>query len=160
MAISALLSFGATRQELQPHPIMSFPRSPYDLTGGILYFARMCDKIRLHAAGELPQDYHDYLGKGFDGRICAFLRIDYEEVKSRVLSGMSDEEVLAWACETGRGLTDMDRLIWNSFARKRGWRDDDGGTDFLKGQIAQYGYQDRGEILTMFEFYEIDEGRA
>jgi hypothetical protein len=27
------------------------PRSPYDVVGGLVYFPRMLDKIRLHARG-------------------------------------------------------------------------------------------------------------
>ena len=34
------------------------PRSPYDMVGGVIYFARMLDKIRLHASGLLPEAYH------------------------------------------------------------------------------------------------------
>jgi hypothetical protein len=44
------------------------PRSTFDLTGGIVYFARMIDKIRLHAAGKVRPDFHANLGDGFDGR--------------------------------------------------------------------------------------------
>ena len=62
---------------------MSVPglRSPYDTVDGIVYFGRMIDKMRLHAAGDLPADYHPFLGGAnpysFDGRCCRFLRIDY-----------------------------------------------------------------------------------
>ena len=42
----------------------------YEKTGGMFYFARMCSKIRLHAAAKLPKDYFDMLGNGFDGRTC------------------------------------------------------------------------------------------
>ena len=44
-------------------------RSPYEPVGGLVYFARMIDKIRLHAAGLLPSEYeeveiwNDYLSK-------------------------------------------------------------------------------------------------
>ena len=34
----------------------------YDKTRSLFYFARMCSKIRLHAAGKLPKDYHELLG--------------------------------------------------------------------------------------------------
>jgi len=57
-------------------------RSPYDTVAGIVYFGRMIDKMRLHAAGDLPADYHPFLGGAnpysFDGRCCRFLRIDYD----------------------------------------------------------------------------------
>jgi hypothetical protein len=135
------------------------PRSAYDQTGGLVYFPRMCEKIRLHAKNELPEDYHGFLGKGFDGRICAYLRVTYEDVKAQVLSGKSDEEVLAWCLETGRGLTEIDYLVWNGFARKRGWRDEDGGSDFLAKAKVDGGFNDKAELLTMFDFYEYDEGR-
>jgi hypothetical protein len=136
------------------------PRSAYDQVGGLVYFPRMCDKIRLHAKGELEEDYHGYLGKGFDARICAYLRVSYEEVKAQVLSGKTDEEVLAWCLENGRELTEIDYLVWNGFARKRGWRDDDGGSEFLAKAKSDAGLGGRDAIMTMFDFYEHDEGRA
>lgn len=134
--------------------------SAYAETGGLVYFPRMCEKIRLHAEGELAEDYHAYLGKGFDGRICAYLRVSYEDVKIQVLSGKSDEETLAWCLESGRGLNEIDYLVWNGFARKRGWRDPDGGSDFLAKAKADAGFSERDQIMTMFDFYEHDEGRA
>jgi gluconokinase len=41
-------------------------RSPSEKVGGLFYFGRMLDKIRLRAKGELPSDYHANLGIGFD----------------------------------------------------------------------------------------------
>ena len=32
-----------------------FPRSPYDAVKGLAYFPRMLDKIRINAAGRLPE---------------------------------------------------------------------------------------------------------
>jgi hypothetical protein len=51
------------------------PRSAYDLTGGIVYFGRMLDKIRLHAADRLREDFHANLGVSFDGRCSRFLGV-------------------------------------------------------------------------------------
>ena len=47
----------------------------YEKTRGLFYFARMCSKIRLHAAGQLPPDYHTMFGHGFDGRTCRYLSV-------------------------------------------------------------------------------------
>ena len=44
------------------------PKSPYFKAGGLVYLPRMFDKMRLHLAGELPEDYHELRGKGMDGR--------------------------------------------------------------------------------------------
>ncbi len=53
------------------------------------------------AAGQLPQAYVENLGEPqpftLDGRCCRFLGVPYPEIKSRALSGGSDESLLSWA---------------------------------------------------------------
>jgi hypothetical protein len=138
----------------------SYPRSAYDKVGGLVYFARMLSKIRLQAAGELPADYHTNLGKGFDGRCCRFLKVDYAALRTRVLQGGTDDEVLDWCFAQGRRPNEEEILIWNSFLRKRGWRDeDDGSTEELERYKAQSGLSDRKDLETFFDYYEVDEGR-
>jgi hypothetical protein len=134
------------------------PVSAYAKVGGMFFFARTLDKIRLHARGELHEDHHEYLGKGFDGRLCRFLRIDYAELKARVLAGGTDEEIFAWCRENGRGLDDADLLVWNAFAVKRGWRDE--ATPTLEEHKAGSGLAHRTDLVTFFDYYEVDEGRA
>jgi gluconokinase len=104
------------------------PRSAYDRTGGLVYFARMLDKIRLHTAGQLRSDFHQNLGGGFDGRCVRFLGVPYEAIRERVLSGGTDDEILKWCLEHGRRPTEEEILIWNKFMIKRGWRDEDDGS--------------------------------
>ena len=71
-------------------------RSPYDTGGGIVHFGRMLDKIRLQARGQLPAEYHENLGIGFDGRCCSLLRVKYADLVERVKQGGSDEQILQW----------------------------------------------------------------
>ena len=137
----------------------SFPRSAFDLTGGFVYFARMCDKIRLQAGGDLPEDYQGNLGKGFDDRMCRYLNVDYAALRERVLAGGTDGEILEWCFARGFRPNDMHIMVWNTFARKRGWRDDDGGTEFLRQFKASSGLADRDDIQTMFDYYDVDEKR-
>ena len=66
------------------------PISAFISVGGLLYFARMLDKIRKHSRGELREDFHEMLGSGFDGRCCRFFRVDYAAVKARTLKGGTD----------------------------------------------------------------------
>lgn len=70
-------------------------RSCYDKVGRVIYFGRMLDKIRLHAAGQLPQEYQDYLGERdhptLDRRICNFLGVPYSEIRRHTLAGEPDE---------------------------------------------------------------------
>ena len=101
----------------------AMPKSGYEKTLGMMYFARMVDKIRLHAKGELKTDYHANLGRGGDGWCTGFLQVSYEDLKARVLEGGTDEEILNWCFEKGRKLTETDLLVWNLFATKLGWRD-------------------------------------
>ena len=130
----------------------------YEKTAGLFYFARMCSKIRLHAAGKLPPDYFSMLGQGFDGRTCRYLSVSYDNVKAQVLSGKSDAEVLEWCQANGRRLTAEQILIYNSFMSKRGWRDDE--TDgFIPEMIKEYGLKNDGRVITDFDLIEMDEER-
>lgn len=54
-------------------------RSAYDEVGGIVYFGRMLDKIRLKAKGQLPTDYKTgpELWLDFDARCARFLKVPY-----------------------------------------------------------------------------------
>jgi len=136
-----------------------FPvRSPSAKLGGLFYFGRMLDKIRVHARGELPEDYQPNLGKGFDAKCCAFLNVDYGQLSERVKQGASDDEMLEWAFTNGRHPTDDEITMWNEFMRKFGWRDH--AAEILERRKREAGMQDRPEIETMFQFIDADEGRA
>ena len=93
------------------------------MTKGMMYFPRMLNKIRLHARGELSADYHPNLGatKAVDGACCNLLRVNYADLRERVLQGGTDEEILEWCFERGRRLNNGDLMIWNSFNSKLGW---------------------------------------
>jgi len=134
------------------------PVTAFAQLGGLYFLPRTLDKIRIHARGELHPDHHEFMGKGFDGRLCHFLGIRYEELRERVLAGGTDEEVLAGITARGGRIADADRLIWNGFAAKRGWRDD--ATPTLERQKAESGLAHRTDLLTFFDYYEVDEGRA
>lgn len=132
-------------------------RSPYLQVGRLVYFGRMLDKIRLHAAGRLPAaDYVVNLGKGFDGRCCNLLRINYDELKARTLQGGTDEEILAWCHQTGGPRTDEECEIWSGFMMKRGWRD--AGAEILTKRIKESALE-AAPVMTMFDYLDFDEGR-
>lgn len=146
----------------QPYPtIIPGLRSPFDQVGGLVYFGRMLDKIRLFAAGKLPEGWHAARGtmmKGsFDSRCCSFLKIDYAALEAEVLKGdKTDEQLLEWAFQNGRRPTEEEIEVWNGFMTKRGWRD--AGTQRLNERLAEIGLPP-GTVQTMFEFIDLDEGR-
>jgi hypothetical protein len=137
-------------------------RSPYAKVGRLVYFGRMLDKIRLHAAGKLPPEYVANLGDSaeptfFDARCCRFLGVKYSDLVQRTLAGETDEAVLAWAEKHGRPHTDEECEIWNMFLAKRGWRDV--AASRLQQRLAEHGGLAGKPVLTMFDFLDYDEGR-
>jgi Domain of unknown function (DUF5069) len=133
-------------------------RSPSAKVGGIVYFGRMLDKIRLHDRNELPIDYQANLGRGFDELCIKFLHVQYHDVIRRVREGGTEEEILWWCFDKGRRPTDTEIYVWNEFMRKRGWNDEI--TETLKRRKKEAGMAGRSEIDTMFAFIDADEGRA
>ena len=102
-------------------------RSPCLKTGGLVYFARMLDKIRAQAKGELPEEYLANLGRGFDANCVHFLRVNYDQLVDWVKEGGSDEEILHWCFNTGTRPSDDEIYVWNEFmgngAERRNFRD-------------------------------------
>src|SRR5215208_5043929 len=97
-------------------------RHSSETVGGIVFFGRMLDKIRLHATGKLPGDYN--LGIGSDNSVCQFLKVEYSAVMERTLKGGSDNDLLHWCFQKGRRPADHEIYIFNAFLSKQGWRDD------------------------------------
>jgi gluconokinase len=136
---------------------LNTPKSGYEKVLGMAYFPRMLDKMRLHAKGLLRDDFHANLGRGADNWCAGFLQVDYGEIKERVLQGGTDEEILLWCFEKGRKLNDTDLLVWNHFATKLGWRDM--ATPRLEKYKAESGLGHRSDLVTMVDYFDVDEGR-
>ncbi len=132
-------------------------RSPNDKIGGLVHFGRMLDKIKLHAKGQLPAEYHANLGKGFDLRLCTFLHVDYQDVVARTKLGGEDIEILQWCYDQGRKPAEEEIEVWNDFMRKRGWRDDSSAR--LAARVQELDPRWQGKIHTFFDLIDADEGR-
>jgi Domain of unknown function (DUF5069) len=135
-------------------------RSPYEMVGGLVYFGRMLDKIRLSGAGALPPAYRSLFGNSnpgsFDGYCCRFLRIEFADLAVQTLQGGTDESLFHWACQTGRRPFERDAEIWNAFMQKHGWRDSK--SERLREQILAEKITGR-VVSTFFDFIDADEGR-
>jgi hypothetical protein len=134
-----------------------FPKSPLEEVGGIPYFARMCDKIRLDANGDLSAEYQPNLGRGFDQWTCEYLRIDYCDLVEKVNGGMDDEAALEWAVGVGGERTSVERDWWLSYMRNRGFGDD--FSEILVKRKSENGLEDRDDIVSFFGLIDADEGR-
>ena len=134
------------------------PKSAYDQVGGMAYFPRLLDKARLFAAGELRPDFHANLGIRADGWCLDYLRVSYSDLKLRLQAGGTDEEILQWCFAHGRKLNEQDIRVWNAFILKLGWRD--GASERLQQVKKENGLSHRDDIVTMPDFFDVDEGRT
>jgi hypothetical protein len=128
-------------------------RASSEKVGGLVFFGRVLDKIRLHDQGKLPADYNH--GTGMDGRCVRFLHVEYPKLVERTLQGGTDEEILEWCFRHGRRPNDEEILVWNGFMSKRGWRDE--ASEGLAEEKRQRGFAHREDILTFFDFHKADE---
>jgi gluconokinase len=135
------------------------PCTDYKKTKGLIYFARMLDKIRLHAEGKLASGY--FVGVEdptfFDARCARFLGVNYDELAKRTLQGGSDEEILEWCFANGRRPGEEEIAIWNAFLAKRGWRDE-GSADLMEAK-KRAGWENRDDIQTWVDLHDAEEGR-
>jgi gluconokinase len=138
---------------------MKIPCSDYVKTNGVFFFARMLDKIRLHAQGSLPSDYN----VGFsdptclDARFCRFLGLDHDALTQRTLAGGTNEEILEWSFQNSRRPNEEEILFWNSYVTKTGWRDE--SSEELQSVKQALGWGNRSEIKTWLDFHAVDEER-
>lgn len=140
---------------------MKTPCSDYVPTKGVIFFARMLDKIRLKNQGLLPPDYNVVGGPVwdcFDARFCRFFAVDQDRLIERALQGSSDEEILDWCFETFGRPNEEKIVFWNSFIEKRGWRDE--SSQELEDVKRANGFGERADVQTWVDFHDVDEGRT
>jgi hypothetical protein len=139
---------------------MQTPVTDYKQTKGLVYVARMLDKIRLKARGQLPSDYFvgvDDDPTAFDARCARFLGVNYDELVDRTLKSGSDEEILEWCFERGGKPSEEEITIWNAFLLKRGWRDE--ASADLQAAKERNGWGNREDIQTWVDLHDVEEGR-
>ena len=139
-------------------PDQPTPTSPCQETSGLVYFARLCSKIRLFEAGQLDSDFHPNMGKAMDLWTCQFLHVDYEDLRKVVSAGATDQEALGWCFEHGVHPNEYEQDWWNSYMRNCGFRDN--LTEKLIFRKQEAGWGDRDDIQTFFNYLDADDGRT
>lgn len=127
-------------------------RSPYEKVGGLVFFGRLLDKIRMKGNSQLPPQWETGVSVAADGRCVRFLQVSYEALEARAMQGGSDDELLEWCFSAGRRPTNEDIQIWNAFMTKRGWRDD--ASETLEQAKTGAGLSHRRDIQTYFDLLE------
>jgi hypothetical protein len=135
-----------------------FPRSPRETMCGWTHLPRYIDKIRLHLAGKLHPDYHDNLGKGFDGAWLKAAGVAHEQMVEVVKNSITDGEVCDWVRQN----------VMKSDAEKAAHRE--GMLNYpkphnaemqegLKMRKANAGLAHRDDIKSFVDFIDADEKR-
>lgn len=135
-----------------------YPRSPRETMDGWVHLPRYVDKIRLHLAGRLHPDYHNNLGKGFDGSWLQAAGVTHEQMVAVVRTSLTDGEVCDWV-----------RVhVKKSAAEKAAHRtatldypqaDDAVMQERLQQRKAQSGFAHRDDIRTFVDYIDADEKR-
>ena len=133
------------------------PASPCQKTSGIVYFARLCSKIRLMQSETLHPDFHPNMGKAMDLWTCQFLHVEYDDLKKMVESGATDQDALDWCLKQGVPPNENELGWWTSYMRNTGFRDH--LTEKLNFRKEEAGWQDRDDIQTFFNYLDAEDGR-
>jgi hypothetical protein len=139
-----------------------YPRSPKALLGGIAHLRRFIDKIRLRHEGKI-QDYN-YITVGFDKYLVDFLQIDPKSFEQLVLTGGTDEDLLAWVSANSRKPTDQEIAQWSQALLSSGPKDDaarqrfQGRLDAIAKKRA-VPVSSLPLVSTWADVIELDEGR-
>ena len=125
----------------------------------MIFFARLLDKIRLHAAGKLPPDYNLGFNRPdtFDARFCRFWRVDFKALTARTVAGGTNEEIFDDIFVDHLPLNPERVLAWNGFLAKRGWRDE--ASAELAENKSNLGFGERVDVQTFADLHDVDEGR-
>jgi hypothetical protein len=136
-----------------------YPRSPREVMAGWMHLPRYIDKIRLHFAGKLGEEYRDNFGKGFDGRWLEAAGVTHEQMIGIVRQSITDGEVCDWVMKSVR----------RSEAEKRAHREsmlnyprpeDEAMQARLKLRKEQSGLAHRDDICSFVDFIDADEKRT
>jgi hypothetical protein len=140
----------------------TYPRSPKALLGGIAHLGRFIDKIRLRHAGKI-HDYN-YMTVGFDKYLIDFLGIDATAFEQKVLTGGTDEELLAWVKSNGKPVSDAEVRLFSRQLLASG-PNDDATRQRFQGRLDDVARK-RGvpvsslpPVSTWADVIELDEGR-
>ena len=136
-------------------------RSPFKELAGCYHLGRITDKVRLHLAGILPEDYQMPLfhERGVDGFFMRHFGLAKEELLAAVqASGSDDGKVAAWF-ETRISSDEQKKKSWNELSVNLG-KPGQPMHETLAWAKKKYGFQcDDPNIDSVFKTIEWDEGR-
>jgi hypothetical protein len=135
-----------------------YPRSPRETMCGWIHLPRYIDKIRLHLAGRLHTDYHDNLGKGFDGAWLKAAGLTHEQMVEVVKNSITDGEVCDWV-RRNVNKSDADKVAHREGMLNYPKAGDAAMQERLQMRKANAGLAERADIKSFVDFIDADERR-
>lgn len=135
-----------------------YPRSPRESMDGWHYLPRYIDKIRLHLAGKLHADYHENLGKGFDGMWLKAAGLTHEAFVAVVKSTLTDGEVCDWVRQHVQRTPAEKAAHWESVLN-RPQPGDAAAQARLEQRKQESGLSHRADLQNFVDYLDADEKR-
>lgn len=135
-----------------------YPRSPRETMDGWMHLPRYVDKIRLQLAGKLHPDYHENVGKGFDGMWLKAAGVTHEQMVAVVKASVTDGEVCDWVRQNVKQSA-ADKAAHREAMLGYPKPDDQAMQERLQLRKQQNGLAHRDDIKTFVDFIDADEKR-
>jgi len=136
-----------------------YPRSPRETMCGWMHLPRFIDKVRLHLAGKLPEDYQANFCKGFDGLWLETAGVSTEQFIEVVRNSITDGEVCDWVLKNVKK-ADAVKTAHRERMLNYPKKDDAEMQARLKMRKEQAGIAHRDEIQTFVDMIDADEQRS
>jgi hypothetical protein len=135
-----------------------YPRSPREVMDGWHYLPRYIDKIRLHLAGKLHDDYQENLGKGFDGKWLAAAGLTHEQFLTVVKHTITDGEVYDWVRQNVKRSPAEKDAQWADVL-SRPLVNDPAAIARLQKRKQESHLEHRDDLKTFVDYIDADEKR-
>lgn len=133
-----------------------FPRSPRETLAGYVLAARALDKCRAAIVG-WEGEYHSNCP--VDQRWLQFAEIDYDEFRSFVATGATDDEIADWIEDHASKRSRAEIVVWNNQQRDTRLSDLPAETQvYMEDYIREF-LPAGSVIYQWFDVYDLEEKR-
>jgi len=131
------------------------PRSPRARLGSYVLMARMIDKGRATLAGTAGEYHFDC---PVDNMLFSFKGVKGEEVRDVLVSGASDDEILAWFNTHGAPKSEAEVKAWAAGTEASSPHDDPKKRDWFVGECQRLGLDPAR--TTLFQYLDEDDRQS
>jgi len=125
---------------------------------GWMHLPRFIDKVRLHLAGKLHEDYQPNFCKGFDGLWLERAGVSADQFIDVVRGSLCDGQVCDWVLKNVKK-SEADKAAHRERMLNYPKKDDAEMQARLKLRKEQAGLANRDDLQTFIDYIDADEGR-